>query len=259
MVGAYVAYVRPDGRWTRCSAAPASTSTSSSRCRSPSSSPRLMGAVLERVLIRRLYGRPLDTLLATWGVSLVLQQARAQHLRRAQRAGHRARPGCAAASRSRTTSSCPTARLFILGAGRPLHARRLPLPDEVRPRGRRMRAVMQNREIAGALGVATPRVDTLTFALGSGPGRRRRLRAGAARPDRPVARHLLHRRRLHGRRARRRRAARRRGRRGASRSAGSTRSSSTARRPRWRRCSSSSSSSPSCSGGRPGLVLRHAR
>ena len=34
-----------------------------------------MGAVLERVLIRRLYGRPLDTLLATWGVSLVLQQA----------------------------------------------------------------------------------------------------------------------------------------------------------------------------------------
>src|ERR1700733_1536330 len=35
----------------------------------------LFGAVLERVLIRRLYGRPLDTLLATWGVSLLLQQA----------------------------------------------------------------------------------------------------------------------------------------------------------------------------------------
>src|SRR5262249_17218238 len=35
----------------------------------------LAGAVLERVLIRRLYGRPLDTLPATWGVSLLLQQA----------------------------------------------------------------------------------------------------------------------------------------------------------------------------------------
>src|SRR4051812_5921362 len=34
----------------------------------------LLGAVLERLLIRRLYGRPLDTLLATWGVSLLLQQ-----------------------------------------------------------------------------------------------------------------------------------------------------------------------------------------
>src|SRR5690606_15353160 len=34
-----------------------------------------MGAVIERVLIRRLYGRPLDTLLATWGLSLILQQA----------------------------------------------------------------------------------------------------------------------------------------------------------------------------------------
>src|SRR6185295_16283934 len=38
----------------------------------------LLGAVLEAVLIRRLYGRPLDTLLATWGVSLVLQQAARQ-------------------------------------------------------------------------------------------------------------------------------------------------------------------------------------
>src|ERR1043165_8528097 len=35
----------------------------------------LLGAVLEMTLVRRLYGRPLDTLLATWGVSLILQQA----------------------------------------------------------------------------------------------------------------------------------------------------------------------------------------
>ncbi len=45
-----------------------------------------MGVLLEILLIRRLYARPLDTLLVTWGVSLMLQQARPGHLRRAQRA-----------------------------------------------------------------------------------------------------------------------------------------------------------------------------
>ena len=46
-----------------------------SRCRSPSSSPALVGLAIERGIIRFLYGRPLETLLATWGVSLILQQA----------------------------------------------------------------------------------------------------------------------------------------------------------------------------------------
>ena len=50
------------------------TATFSSRCRSASSPPRSSGIVLERGIIRFLYRRPLESLLATWGVSLVLQQ-----------------------------------------------------------------------------------------------------------------------------------------------------------------------------------------
>ena len=46
-----------------------------SRCRSPSSLSALVGLAIERGVIRFLYGRPLETLLATWGVSLILQQA----------------------------------------------------------------------------------------------------------------------------------------------------------------------------------------
>ena len=47
----------------------------SSRCRSRSWSPGSVGIVIERGVIRFLYGRPLETLLATWGLSLILQQA----------------------------------------------------------------------------------------------------------------------------------------------------------------------------------------
>ena len=59
---------RPQSR--RCS-----TIRCSSRCRSPSSSPASIGILIERGIIRFLYGRPLETLLATWGLSLILQQA----------------------------------------------------------------------------------------------------------------------------------------------------------------------------------------
>ena len=63
----------------------------------------LVGAVLERSVIRWLYGRPLETLLATWGISLILMQAVRTHLRRAERAAWRTRRGCRAACRC-----CPT-------------------------------------------------------------------------------------------------------------------------------------------------------
>ena len=46
-----------------------------SPCRSPSWSPGSIGILIERGVIRFLYGRPLETLLATWGISLILQQA----------------------------------------------------------------------------------------------------------------------------------------------------------------------------------------
>ena len=59
----------------------------------------LVGAVLERSVIRCLYGRPLETLLATWGISLVLHAGGALDLRRAERAGRE--PGVAVGRRRR--------------------------------------------------------------------------------------------------------------------------------------------------------------
>ena len=70
-----------------------STPISSSRCRSRFWSPALVGIALERSVIRFLYGRPLETLLATWGVSLILQQAVRTHLRLAQQGGRPTRAG----------------------------------------------------------------------------------------------------------------------------------------------------------------------
>jgi urea transport system permease protein len=126
----------------------------------------LLGFVLERTLIRRLYGRPLDTLLATWGVSLVLQQA-ARSIFGApnvQVISPRWLDGGVALTAGLIL---PYKRLFIIAlvalciAGVYYYMTRTPA-------GRRMRAAMQNRSMAAALGVNTQRVDALTFALGSG-------------------------------------------------------------------------------------------
>ena len=160
----------------------------------------------DRALIRRLYGRPLDTLLATWGVGLVLQQAArsifgAPNVQVSQPALAERRP-----RRRRPACCCPTSGCSS-SAWRSSASSASTSTCTARRSGRRMRAVMQNREMAACLGVATRRVDALDLRARRGPGRRRRLRADAARPDRPVARHLLHRRCLHGRRAGRRRAA----------------------------------------------------
>ena len=126
----------------------------------------LIGIALERVLIRRLYGRPLDTLLATWGVSLILQQA-ARSIFGAPnvqvvapswlRGGLEIVPGL----------TLPYPRLFILALaiacliGVYVYLFRT-------SRGRLIRAVMQDRQMAGALGVKTSQVDVSTFALASG-------------------------------------------------------------------------------------------
>ncbi|GAA4248878.1 ABC transporter permease subunit [Dactylosporangium darangshiense] len=124
-----------------------------------------MGLVLERLLIRRFYGRPLDTLLLTWGVSLILQQL-AIDLFGAPNvqvsAPHWLRGGFQVADVSISYN-----RLFIMAlaaagvVGIWLYLTRLAA-------GRRMRAVMQNRQLAAVSGVATDRVDQLTFFIGSG-------------------------------------------------------------------------------------------
>ncbi len=125
-----------------------------------------LGIVLERLLIRRLYGRPLDTLLATWGVSLVLQQA-ARSIFGAPNVQVISPPWLSGGLEVTDTLILPYARLFIIGlaaaclVGVYLYLFRT-------GRGRTIRAVMQDREMAGALGVSTPSIDVTTFALASG-------------------------------------------------------------------------------------------
>lgn len=125
----------------------------------------VVGVALERVLIRRFYGRPLDTLLVTWGVSLILQQV-ARDVFGAPNVQVRA-PSWLAGGVRVAGVDLPLARLFILGlvavtvAGIWVYLNRL-------REGRRMRAVMQNRQLAAVSGVATQRVDQRTFFVGSG-------------------------------------------------------------------------------------------
>jgi urea transport system permease protein len=126
----------------------------------------LLGIALERSLIRFLYGRPLDTLLATWGVGLMLQQA-ARSIFGAPNvqvvAPHWLDGGLAITE----GLSLPYKRLFImlLVISCVLAIWAYLTKSSA---GRRMRAVMQNRDIASCLGVPTRIVDSTTFGLGAG-------------------------------------------------------------------------------------------
>jgi urea transport system permease protein len=124
-----------------------------------------MGLVLERLLIRRLYGRPLDTLLVTWGVSLVLQQV-ARDIFGAPNVNV-TKPSWLNGGFELFGTTLPFTRLFIIGlvlasvTGIWLYQTRS-------SSGRRMRAVMQNRQLAACTGINTERVDQRTFFIGSG-------------------------------------------------------------------------------------------
>jgi urea transport system permease protein len=125
----------------------------------------LMGVILEATLIRRLYGRPLDTLLVTWGVSLILQQL-ARDIFGAPNVDVKA-PSWLRGGPELLGVSLPWSRLFIIAlvviAVTAIWVFLARLPE-----GRRMRAVTQNRQLASCSGVATDRVDRTTFFLGSG-------------------------------------------------------------------------------------------
>jgi urea transport system permease protein len=125
----------------------------------------LMGLVLERLAIRRFYGRPLDTLLLTWGVSLVLQQL-ARDIFGAPNVNVTA-PGWLAGRLSVAGMTIPYTRLFIMALAVACVAAIWVYMNRS-SQGRRMRAVMQNRELAACSGVVTERVDQLTFFIGSG-------------------------------------------------------------------------------------------
>lgn len=124
-----------------------------------------MGVVLERVLIRRFYGRPLDTLLVTWGVSLMLQQA-ARAIFGAPNVEVRSPPWLRGGFQVAGVT-LPQSRLFILGLVAATLAAVWVLLTRL-PQGRSMRAVMQNRQLAACSGIRTHRVDRTTFLIGSG-------------------------------------------------------------------------------------------
>ncbi|MGH3765404.1 MAG: urea ABC transporter permease subunit UrtB [Pseudonocardiaceae bacterium] len=125
----------------------------------------VMGVILEATLIRRMYHRPLDTLLVTWGVSLILQQA-ARDIFGAPNVDVRA-PSWLSGSVSLGITQVPAARLFILllAAAAVIG---LSLLLKTTPLGRRIRGVVQNRDLAETVGISTRSTDRLTFFIGSG-------------------------------------------------------------------------------------------
>ena len=124
-----------------------------------------VGIVLERFIIRFLYGRPLETLLATWGVSLFLQQG----VRTLFGANNRQvyAPKFMSGGIEVGGLSITTGRLWIIALAILVFAA-LQLVLRATPFGLRMRAVTQNRRMAAAMGISTGRIDMFAFGLGSG-------------------------------------------------------------------------------------------
>ncbi len=126
----------------------------------------IIGMLLERLVIRHLYGRPLETLLATWGISLMLMQAvrvafGAQNVEVANPAWL---SGGIALS---TTLTLPYNRLAIIAFVAAVLVLTWLLLNRTRL-GLFVRAVTQNRRMADSVGVPTGRIDMLAFGLGSG-------------------------------------------------------------------------------------------
>src|SRR5215207_8193765 len=117
-----------------------------------------LGLILEFTVIRRLYGRPLDTLLATWGVGLILQQLARDRV---------SAPDFLEGGITVAGASLSYSRVFIISVV-VLVVVAIAAYMQRTPAGRRMRAVMQNRPLASVSGVRTRVVDRTTFFIGSG-------------------------------------------------------------------------------------------
>ncbi len=125
----------------------------------------LVGVAIERGVIRFLYGRPLETLLATWGISLILQQA----VRTAFGPTNRevGSPSYMSGAFDLLGVSITWGRLWIIVFTLVVFVALL-LALKYTPMGLHMRAVTQNRRMAASMGIRTPWVDAMTFGLGSG-------------------------------------------------------------------------------------------
>ena len=160
----------------------------------------LVGVLIERLVIRFLYGRPLETLLATWGISLILIQA-VRQIFGPQNVGIE-NPSWMSGGIAVSSLVLPYNRIVIIvfallvlaAVGLVLSRTRL---------GLFVRGVTQNRPMAGAIGVPTGTVDMLAFGLGSGIAGLAGVRPRADRQRRPGTGPVLHHRFVH-RRGRRR-------------------------------------------------------
>ena len=126
----------------------------------------LVGAFLERTVLRFLYGRPLESLLATWGISLILMQT-VRSLFGAQNVGVENPAWMSGGIQVLSNLTLPYNRLVIIAfAAAVLLAMSLVIGKT--RLGLFVRGVTQNRPMASCMGVNTARIDTYAFALGSG-------------------------------------------------------------------------------------------
>jgi len=125
-----------------------------------------MGMLVEWGLIRHLYKRPLDTLLATWGLSLILQQAY-RSIFGPREVGVELPSWMMGSVQVTDTIEVQINGLFVMGVTIVITLGVAALIFYSRF-GQQIRAVMSNRTMAGAVGIDTERVDRLTFGLGCG-------------------------------------------------------------------------------------------
>ncbi|MEL7420286.1 MAG: urea ABC transporter permease subunit UrtB [Cyanobacteria bacterium J06555_3] len=131
-----------------------------------------IGALVELTIIRRLYGRPLETLLATWGLSIVLQGV-VKLIFTAQLKYVKSPPYISGNltllndAQGSPAIAISYYRLFIIAVALALLAVTSYLLNKT-DLGRQVRAVTQNRDMAKCLGVNTSLIDMLTFAYGCG-------------------------------------------------------------------------------------------
>jgi urea transport system permease protein len=125
----------------------------------------LVGVIIERGIIRFLYGRPLETLLATWGLSLIIQQG----VQRIFTANIRevGNPTWMSGSFDLGGLAITWNRFYIVIFALVVFVALL-MVLKYTAIGLHMRAVTQNRRMASAMGIRTPLVDAMTFGLGSG-------------------------------------------------------------------------------------------
>jgi len=124
-----------------------------------------VGVAIERGCVRFLYGRPLETLLATWGVSLILQQSvRSVFGPNNREVGN---PSWMSGALEIGQMTVTYNRLWILVFALAVFAVLLVVMRRT-PIGLQMRAVTQNRAMAANMGIRTGWVDAMTFGLGAG-------------------------------------------------------------------------------------------